>query len=85
MLTQQEDPFTRTPFFMLHPCRSEEFMSNVLVAKLNPLITWLSSIAPMVNLKLDTTYGLAKSIPEQSKNFYYPISRIETQNVSSIY
>uniref|UniRef100_A0A3B4YDU2 Ubiquitin-like-conjugating enzyme ATG10 n=1 Tax=Seriola lalandi dorsalis TaxID=1841481 RepID=A0A3B4YDU2_SERLL len=32
-VTQQEHPLLGQPFFMLHPCRTEEFMRPVLQAK----------------------------------------------------
>lgn len=60
MVTQQEHPFTRTPFFMVHPCNTENFLKPVLSgsSKINPLVTWLSVVAPLVNLKLNSSYGL---------------------------
>lgn len=59
ILTQQEHPFCRRPFFTLHPCKTEEFMQYFIGCsiKINPLITWLSTIAPMVNLKISPDYG----------------------------
>lgn len=68
ILTQQEHPITRTPFFMLHPCRTEDFMKIATNSNVNPLVTWLSSISPMVNLKLDLQYGATDFTFNESNN-----------------
>ncbi|XP_018551493.1 ubiquitin-like-conjugating enzyme ATG10 isoform X1 [Lates calcarifer] len=61
-ITQQEHPLLGQPFFMLHPCRTEEFMRPVLqVAQdhnrpVNYVLTWLSVVGPMVGLDVPLMY-----------------------------
>ncbi|KAJ3595206.1 hypothetical protein NHX12_004510 [Muraenolepis orangiensis] len=50
-ITQQEHPMLGRPFFVLHPCKTEEFM------KVNHLVTWLSVVAPLVGLDLPLSYS----------------------------
>lgn len=59
-LSQQEHPYMRRPFFILHPCGTENFMTPFLSnsPKINPLVTWLSSVAPVVNLHIDLRFSL---------------------------
>nr|XP_020441130.1 ubiquitin-like-conjugating enzyme ATG10 isoform X1 [Monopterus albus]XP_020441132.1 ubiquitin-like-conjugating enzyme ATG10 isoform X1 [Monopterus albus] len=61
-ITQQEHPLLGQPFFMLHPCRTEEFMRPVLQAAqdqhrpLNYVLTWLSVVGPLVGLDVPLKY-----------------------------
>ncbi|XP_075994648.1 ubiquitin-like-conjugating enzyme ATG10 isoform X2 [Genypterus blacodes] len=61
-ITQQEHPMLGQPFFVLHPCRTEEFMSPVLQAAqqqsrwVNYVLTWLSVVAPVVGLEVPLDY-----------------------------
>lgn len=59
ILTQQEHPYLRSPFFMLHPCNTANLLSSIASSTVNPLISWLSSVAPLIDLQLDSRYGLA--------------------------
>ncbi|XP_074022490.1 ubiquitin-like-conjugating enzyme ATG10 [Numenius arquata] len=71
-ITQQEHPLLGQPFFVLHPCRTNEFMSSVLTSTrkqnrhTNYIILWLSTVGPVVGLNLPLSY--AKLAPEQNKN-----------------
>lgn len=61
-ITQQEHPFLRRPFFHFHPCHTAELMKQVLhlQSSMSPgvyLLSWLSSIAPLVHLDLSLAYG----------------------------
>ncbi|XP_062870368.1 ubiquitin-like-conjugating enzyme ATG10 [Trichomycterus rosablanca] len=62
-LTQQEHPFLGQPFFMLHPCRTKEFMRPILEMalaenrKINYIVTWLSIVGPVVGLDVPCTYN----------------------------
>ncbi|NXK68500.1 ATG10 enzyme, partial [Sylvietta virens] len=69
-ITQQEHPILGQPFFVLHPCRTNEFISAVLGDSqehhrhINYIILWLSTVGPVVGLNLPLSY--AKLAPEQS-------------------
>nr|XP_009939456.1 PREDICTED: ubiquitin-like-conjugating enzyme ATG10 [Opisthocomus hoazin] len=71
-ITQQEHPLLGQPFFVLHPCRTNEFMSSVLSSSrkhsryTNYIILWLSTVGPVVGLNLPLSY--AKLAPEQNTN-----------------
>nr|XP_028604068.1 ubiquitin-like-conjugating enzyme ATG10 isoform X2 [Podarcis muralis] len=66
-ITQQEHPLLGQPFFVLHPCRTNEFMSAVLSSSYkqsrntNYIISWLSIVGPMVGLNLPLSYAKANS------------------------
>ncbi|KAM7023506.1 ubiquitin-like-conjugating enzyme ATG10 isoform 1-T1 [Acridotheres tristis] len=69
-ITQQEHPILGQPFFVLHPCRTKEFISAVLSGSqdhhrhTNYIILWLSTVGPVVGLNLPLSY--AKLALEQS-------------------
>ncbi|XP_056592304.1 ubiquitin-like-conjugating enzyme ATG10 [Triplophysa dalaica] len=69
-LTQQEHPLLGQPFFMLHPCRTEEFMKPALDLaqsqhkRLNYIVTWLSVVGPVVGLDVPLSYITAVSAPD---------------------
>ncbi|GAB0206007.1 ubiquitin-like-conjugating enzyme ATG10 [Grus japonensis] len=71
-ITQQEHPLLGQPFFVLHPCRTYEFMSSVLTGSqkenrhTNYIILWLSTVGPVVGLNLPLSY--AKLSPEKNTN-----------------
>ncbi|NXG02176.1 ATG10 enzyme, partial [Sakesphorus luctuosus] len=71
-ITQQEHPILGQPFFVLHPCRTNEFISAVLAGPqkhdrhTNYITLWLSTVGPVVGLNLPLSY--AKVAPEQSSN-----------------
>ncbi|XP_074426381.1 ubiquitin-like-conjugating enzyme ATG10 isoform X3 [Larus michahellis] len=71
-ITQQEHPLLGQPFFVLHPCRTNEFMSSILAGSrkqnrhTNYIILWLSIVGPVVGLNLPLSY--AKLGPEQNTN-----------------
>ncbi|KAJ8414877.1 hypothetical protein AAFF_G00024000 [Aldrovandia affinis] len=62
-ITQQEHPLIGQPFFVLHPCRTQEFMRPVLAAasaenrSLNYIVSWLSSVGPVVGLSVPLSYA----------------------------
>lgn len=60
-ITQQEHPILRTPFFQLHPCKTAQLMDQVLPSHnkehANYIVTWLSSMAPLVGLDLPNGYS----------------------------
>ncbi|XP_062985721.1 ubiquitin-like-conjugating enzyme ATG10 [Elgaria multicarinata webbii] len=71
-ITQQEHPLLGQPFFVLHPCRTNEFMASVLSSShkqnksTNYIISWLSIVGPVVGLNLPLSYAKANS--EHSTN-----------------
>ncbi|XP_071586485.1 ubiquitin-like-conjugating enzyme ATG10 [Heliangelus exortis] len=71
-ITQQEHPLLGQPFFVLHPCRTNEFMTSILTASqkhnrhTNYIILWLSTVGPVVGLNLPLSY--AKLAHEQNTN-----------------
>lgn len=57
VLTQTEHPVLFRPFYMIHPCRTKEFMQFIDTnSNKNYLIAWLSTVATLINLKLDYTF-----------------------------
>ncbi|XP_020645986.2 ubiquitin-like-conjugating enzyme ATG10 [Pogona vitticeps] len=66
-ITQQEHPLLGQPFFVLHPCRTNEFMASVLSSShkqnrnANYIITWLSIVGPVVGLSLPLDYAKLNS------------------------
>ncbi|KAK2895814.1 ubiquitin-like-conjugating enzyme ATG10 [Channa argus] len=62
-ITQQEHPLLGQPFFMLHPCRTHEFMRPVLQSaqdqrgQVNYMLTWLSVVGPLVGLEVPLKYS----------------------------
>ncbi|XP_074506215.1 ubiquitin-like-conjugating enzyme ATG10 [Sebastes fasciatus] len=62
-ITLQEHPLLGQPFFMLHPCRTEEFMRPVMQAAqdqhrtVNYVLSWLSVVGPVVGLDVPLKYS----------------------------
>lgn len=56
-VTQQEHPILLQPFFYLHPCKSFEIFVLSEKSDINPIVTWLSSVAPIVHLEIPLEYG----------------------------
>lgn len=62
-VTQQEHPLLGQAFFMLHPCKTDDFMQPVLKAAqesnrpVNYVLTWLSVVAPLVGLDVPLEYS----------------------------
>eukprot|EP00079_Xenopus_tropicalis_P032506 XP_017946277.1 PREDICTED: ubiquitin-like-conjugating enzyme ATG10 isoform X2 [Xenopus tropicalis] len=59
-VTQQEHPILGQPFFVLHPCRTNEFMSTLQGSSGrdgNYIVSWLSTVGPVVGLYLPLSYG----------------------------
>ncbi|XP_029429857.1 ubiquitin-like-conjugating enzyme ATG10 isoform X2 [Rhinatrema bivittatum] len=71
-ITQQEHPLLGQPFFVLHPCRTNEFMASILSSSCsekryaNYITSWLSIVGPIVGLNLPLSYGVPAS--EYSSN-----------------
>ncbi|XP_047446619.1 ubiquitin-like-conjugating enzyme ATG10 [Mugil cephalus] len=70
MISQQEHPLLGQPFFMLHPCRTEEFMRPVLQASedlnrpVNYVLSWLSVVGPVVGLDIPLKYSTQQDEPD---------------------
>nr|XP_033779802.1 ubiquitin-like-conjugating enzyme ATG10 [Geotrypetes seraphini] len=66
-ITQQEHPLHGQPYFVLHPCRTNEFMSSILSSSnndkryVNYVTSWLSVVGPAVGLNLPLSYGIVTS------------------------
>lgn len=66
-ITQQEHPILGQPFFVLHPCKTSEFMTPVLKnsrkinRNVNYITSWLSVVGPVVGLNLPLSYVGAAS------------------------
>ncbi|XP_064152550.1 ubiquitin-like-conjugating enzyme ATG10 isoform X2 [Anguilla rostrata] len=62
-ITQQEHPLIGQPFFVLHPCRTQDLMRPILAAasaenrSLNYIVSWLSSVGPVVALNVPLSYA----------------------------
>ncbi|XP_047412651.1 ubiquitin-like-conjugating enzyme ATG10 isoform X2 [Sciurus carolinensis] len=69
-ITQQEHPILGQPFFVLHPCKTNEFMTPILKnaqkinRNINYITSWLSIVGPVVGLNLPLSYGKATSQDE---------------------
>ncbi|XP_075397354.1 ubiquitin-like-conjugating enzyme ATG10 isoform X1 [Tenrec ecaudatus] len=65
--TEQEHPLLGQPFFVLHPCKTNEFMIPVLKnspkinRNVNYITSWLSIVGPVVGLNLPLSYAKAMS------------------------
>ncbi|GFG31413.1 hypothetical protein Cfor_09270 [Coptotermes formosanus] len=57
VLTQQEHPVLRRPYYWLHPCRTAQILGCLQGRSPNIVITWLSTVGPVVGLTLDPQYG----------------------------
>uniref|UniRef100_A0A8C6W5D0 Ubiquitin-like-conjugating enzyme ATG10 n=2 Tax=Nannospalax galili TaxID=1026970 RepID=A0A8C6W5D0_NANGA len=70
-ITQQEHPILGQPFFVLHPCKTNEFMAAVLKdsqkinRNVNYVTSWLSIVGPVVGLNLPLSYAKAAMQDEQ--------------------
>ena len=60
-LSQQEHPLLGRPFFQLHPCHTETFMSKLgkCLDKRYYIIRWISAVGPAVHL--DISLGFASA------------------------
>ncbi|XP_053557439.1 ubiquitin-like-conjugating enzyme ATG10 [Bombina bombina] len=58
-ITQQEHPILGQPFFVLHPCRTNDFMNSIQGTNRtgNYITSWLSTVGPVVGLILPLSYG----------------------------
>ncbi|XP_028615984.1 ubiquitin-like-conjugating enzyme ATG10 isoform X2 [Grammomys surdaster] len=69
-ITQQEHPILGQPFFVLHPCKTNEFMTAVLKnsqkinRNVNYITSWLSIVGPVVGLNLPLSYAKATTQSE---------------------
>lgn len=69
-ITQQEHPILGQPFFVLHPCKTNEFMAPILKnsqkinRNVNYITSWLSIVGPVVGLNLPLSYASAASQDE---------------------
>ncbi|XP_027257562.1 ubiquitin-like-conjugating enzyme ATG10 isoform X4 [Cricetulus griseus] len=65
-----EHPILGQPFFVLHPCKTNEFMTAVLKnpqkinRNVNYITSWLSIMGPVVGLNLPLSYAKATSQDE---------------------
>ncbi|XP_049603105.1 ubiquitin-like-conjugating enzyme ATG10 [Syngnathus scovelli] len=79
-ITQQEHPLLGQPFFMIHPCKTEEFMRPVLQLETeqhrqaNYILTWLSVVGPLVGLDVSLKYSTLQSPPTQAEASLQPVS-----------
>lgn len=56
VISQQEHPVLLRPFFMVHPCKTWEFLSDTS-EKTNVLVKFITSVGPVVNLSINYSYG----------------------------
>ncbi|XP_032331329.1 ubiquitin-like-conjugating enzyme ATG10 isoform X2 [Camelus ferus] len=69
-ITQQEHPILGQPFFVLHPCKTNEFMTPVVKnsrkinRNVNYITSWLSIVGPAVGLNVPLSYAGAASQDE---------------------
>lgn len=66
-ITQQEHHILGQPFFVLHPCRTSELMTPIMIGatkeqrNVNYITSWLSMMGPVVGLDLPLSYATALS------------------------
>ncbi|XP_069887263.1 ubiquitin-like-conjugating enzyme ATG10 isoform X6 [Dipodomys merriami] len=69
-LPMEEHPILGQPFFVLHPCKTNEFMTPVLKnsqkinRNVNYITSWLSIVGPVIGLNLPLSYARAASRDE---------------------
>lgn len=57
VITQQEHPILQRPYFIVHPCHTEELLATFKNKSKNIIVTFLGLITPLVNLNLPIEYG----------------------------
>lgn len=62
VLTQQEHPVLRRPFYLLHPCHTAHLLGCFQGKSPNIVITWLSTVGPVVGLTLAQQYAEITSV-----------------------
>ncbi|XP_051875745.1 ubiquitin-like-conjugating enzyme ATG10 [Pristis pectinata] len=66
-ITQQEHHLLGQPFFVLHPCRTSELMTPIMIGatreqrNVNYITSWLSMMGPVVGLDVPLSYATAMS------------------------
>ncbi|XP_078253173.1 ubiquitin-like-conjugating enzyme ATG10 [Rhinoraja longicauda] len=66
-ITQQEHHILGQPFFVLHPCRTSELMTPIMIGatteqrNVNYITSWLSMMGPVVGLDMPLSYATAIS------------------------
>lgn len=55
IISQSEHPILHTPFFMIHPCKINQVLSQFPQSR-NHVLTFLSLFGPSVHLKLSDDY-----------------------------
>ncbi|KAG4070714.1 hypothetical protein HA402_013634 [Bradysia odoriphaga] len=56
ILTEMDHPVLFTPVFMLHPCRTAELLTSLPHSN-NKVVSFLSAMAPAIQLYFDDAYG----------------------------
>lgn len=65
-ITQQEHPVLGRPFYMLHPCKTAEYLNLIQKeSSVNPLVSWLSSFGGAIGLNIPLNYGVSPLVGEQ--------------------
>ncbi|XP_037528785.1 ubiquitin-like-conjugating enzyme ATG10 isoform X1 [Rhipicephalus sanguineus] len=67
-VTQQEHPIQGVPYFQLHPCKTAQLMEQTRPRDQdgkhsNYVVTWLSSVAPVVGLEFPVQYSAIAAPP----------------------
>lgn len=57
VLTQMDHPVLKRPFLTLHPCKTAELIGTSFESSRNPVVSWLSAVAPTVKLNLPSEYA----------------------------
>ncbi|CAL1538628.1 unnamed protein product [Lymnaea stagnalis] len=63
-LTQMEHPILGRPYLQLHPCHTADLMTQIMshskhYNKKNYLVTWLSTVGPLVGLQISPSYMIS--------------------------
>lgn len=67
MITQMDHPVNKTPYYVLHPCKTAEMLSSINGKSENWVVTWLSAVAPYVQLKFPHNIYYPCTKPKKSK------------------
>ncbi|KAF2903804.1 hypothetical protein ILUMI_02356 [Ignelater luminosus] len=57
MLTQMDHPVLMRPFLTVHPCKTGDLIGTSFHKSKNPIVSWLSAVAPIFGLKILPEYA----------------------------
>ncbi|KAG7306346.1 hypothetical protein JYU34_008970 [Plutella xylostella] len=58
VITQQEHPLFFRPYYMIHPCHTEQLLSKFKAESKNLIVTFISLISPLIKFNLPLNYAM---------------------------